>query len=92
MKVYKGHEKNTTHLEGCIAEHYSVEESILYFIKDVPDGDKGRYKRTRQRFLDDDGACDEEPLDKGKVVHLTNIQHQQVRRWVCYNGIAVWEE
>lgn len=94
MKIYKGYIKNMAHPEGCIAERYIVEESILYCMEYMPDGDRGGHKRTRQRFLDDDGECDEEPLDKGKFINLTNVQHQQVRRWVLdsYGGIADWKE
>ena len=92
MKTYKGYVKNMAHPEGCIAEHYVIEESILYCMEYMPDGDRGSHKRTHQRFLDDDGECDEEPLDKGRNVFLTNTQHQQVRRWVLdsYRGIAEW--
>ena len=92
MKTYKGYVKNMAHPEGCIAERYIIEESILYCMEYMPDGDRGSHKRTHQRFLDDDGECDEEPLDKGRNVFLTNTQHQQVRRWVLdsYQGIAEW--
>ncbi|XXG88810.1 hypothetical protein AAC387_Pa12g0973 [Persea americana] len=92
MKTYKGYVKNMAHPKGCIAEHYVIEESILYCMEYMPDGDRGSHKRTHQRFLDDDGECDEEPLDKGRNVFLTNTQHQQVRRWVLdsYRGIAEW--
>ena len=67
---------------------------MLYCMEYMPDGDRGGRKRTRQRFLDDDGECDEEPLDKGKIINLTNVQHQQVCRCVLdnYGGIVDWKE
>ncbi|XP_058067493.1 uncharacterized protein LOC131216904 isoform X2 [Magnolia sinica] len=93
MKIYKGYVKNTAHPEGCIAERYLVEESILYCVEYMPNGERGSHKHTRQRFLDEDMVCDEEPLENGKNIYLTNIQHQQVRRWVlhCYDGIYEWK-
>ncbi|XP_058108119.1 uncharacterized protein LOC131251443 isoform X2 [Magnolia sinica] len=93
MKIYKGYVKNTAHPEGCIAERYIVEESILYCMEYMPNGERGSHKHTHQRFLDEDRVCDEEPLDNGKNIYLTNIQHQQVRRWVlhCYDGIYEWK-
>ncbi|XXG41570.1 hypothetical protein AAC387_Pa01g2009 [Persea americana] len=56
MKTYKGYVKNMAHPEGCIAERYVIEESILYCMEYMPDGDRGSHKRTHQRFLDDDGV------------------------------------
>ena len=73
MKIYKGYVKNAAHPKGCIVERYIVEESILYYMEYMLDGDKGNHKRTHERFLDEDGECDEEPLDKGKNIYLTNL-------------------
>ena len=66
----------------------------MYCMEYMSNGDRGGYKRTRQRFLDDDSECDEEPLDKGKFINLTSVQHQQVHRWVLdsYGGIADLKE
>ena len=60
----------------------------------MPAGERGGHKWTHQRFLDDDGECDEELLDKRKIRCLTNIQHQQVSRRVLdnYGGIADWKD
>ena len=94
MKIYKGYVNNTAHPEGCIAERYIVEGTILYCMEYMPDGDRGGRKRMRQRFLDDDCECNEEILDKGKIINLTNVQHQRVFRCVLdsYDGIADWKE
>ena len=75
--------KTTMHSEGCIVKRYIVEESILYCMEYGLDGNikviiRGRVKGSWTMI----GECDKEPLDKGKNVYLTNIQNQQLRRWV----------
>lgn len=94
IKIYRGYVKNIAHPEGCIAERYIVKETILYCMEYMPYGDRGGRKRMRQRFLDDDGGCDEETLDKGKIINLTNVQHKHVRRCILdnYGGIVDWKE
>lgn len=95
MKTYKGYVRNPAHPEGCIAERYILEESMLYCMEYMPNGSKGSHKRAQYTFMDDGDEVDEMPLDKkGKQYKLGNVEYEQARRWVLrsFDETPVWEE
>ncbi|KAF9591130.1 hypothetical protein IFM89_002085 [Coptis chinensis] len=95
MRTFKTYVRNKRFPEGCIAERYLIEESILYCNEYMPKGGSGSHKRARNNFFDEDKGCSSEQLiGKGKVHKLTNLQHEQVRRWVleCSKDATSWRE
>ena len=61
----------------------------------MPKGGAGTHKHTREAFLDeDDEFADEIALDNGKDITLTQVQFQQVRKWVLdkYDGLDEWKK
>ncbi|KAF9613275.1 hypothetical protein IFM89_006774 [Coptis chinensis] len=95
MRTFKIYVRNKRFPEGCIVERYLIEESILYYNEYMPKGGSGSHKRARNNFFDEDKGCSSEQLiGKGKVHKLTNLQHEQVRRWVleCSKDATSWRE
>lgn len=94
MKDFKNLVRNRRYIDGCIARGYVLREASLYCMEDISvDGD-GTHKHSRPAFLDDDDEfADEMPLSKGTTFTLTQVQFEQVRRWMLskYVGIDDWE-
>ncbi|XP_058103455.1 uncharacterized protein LOC131247027 [Magnolia sinica] len=84
MRTYKKYVTNQTYPEGCIAERYILEESMMYCMDYMPDKMLGSHKRVKKIFYDegDDNADNFQIDKKGKSYLLTNVQYQQARRWV----------
>ncbi|KAF9589036.1 hypothetical protein IFM89_018298 [Coptis chinensis] len=67
----------------------------MYCMEHMPDGSKGSYKRGKERFMDDTGELtNEKPLNKKGVYRLSNVQYEQVRRWVlqCSKLSIPWQK
>ena len=95
MKTYKGYVRNKRYIEGCIAEGYIVQEASLYCMEYMPKGGADTHKHTHEAFLDeDDEFADEIALDNEKDITLTQVQFQQVRKWVLdkYDGLDEWKK
>mgnify|MGYP003362283250 CR=1 FL=1 len=95
MKIYKGYVRNKRYIEGCIAEGYIVQESSLYCMEYMTKGVDDTHKHPRELFLDDDDEfASEMPVDNGKDIILTQVQYEQVHRWVLnkHDGLEEWEK
>ena len=95
MKTYKGYVGNKRYIEGCIAEGYIIQEASYYCMEYMPKVGDGSHKHTHEAFLDEeDEFADEMPLDGGKDIILTQVQFEQVRRWILnkYDGLDEWEK
>lgn len=94
MKTFKNLVRNRRYIDGCIARGYTLREASLYCMEDLSKDGDGTHKHSRQAFLDDDDEfADEMPLSKGKTVTLTDVQFEQVRKWILskYVGLDEWE-
>ncbi|KAF9601804.1 hypothetical protein IFM89_023335 [Coptis chinensis] len=94
MRTYKGYVRNQTFVERCIQEQYLVGEAMMYCMEYIRGCDKCNHKKGRKVIMDDD-IENAYPLDKkGKEHILSNVEYQQVRKWVSkYSPENVdWEE
>ncbi|KAF9588810.1 hypothetical protein IFM89_016170 [Coptis chinensis] len=67
----------------------------MYCMEHMPNGSKGSHKRGKDRYIDDDGEfVSEKPLNKKGVHTLTNVQYEQVRKWVlqCSKVAIPWRK
>ena len=61
----------------------------------MPNPGIGSFNHSRERFVDEyDEFADEEALGNGKKVKLSNIQHEQVARYVfeTQEDVDEWRE
>jgi hypothetical protein len=95
MKTFKDYVKNTRYIGGSIAEEYITEEASLFACEYMPNPSIGSFNTCRERFIDEsDEFADEEALGKGKGVKLTNMQYEQVARYVfqTHDDVDEWRE
>jgi len=95
MKTFKDYVKNTRYIEGSIAEAYITEEASLYASEYMPKPGLGSHNPRQEPIIEDfDEFLDGMPLGKGKRVTLTNLQYEQVSRYVLgtVDGIDSWRE
>lgn len=94
MRTYKKYVMNQAYPEGCIAERYIIEESMMYCMEYYPNNTIGGHKQGLKIFNDDENAGGSQNDKKGKVYDLTGLQYQQARRWVLQHHVEnhQWEE
>jgi Domain of unknown function (DUF4218) len=88
MKVFKSYVKNRNRPEGCIAENYTVEESIKFCVGYV---ERMEYIGSMHSRND---ACDDEEgevgdygkaLSSGTSIELDDTSLLQAHRWILQN-------
>ncbi|RWR72518.1 hypothetical protein CKAN_00074600 [Cinnamomum micranthum f. kanehirae] len=86
MRTFKRYVANQRYPEGSITECFLMDESMMYAMNNVIDGENGSHKQGIKTLMDMDGDYSY-PIDKkGKVIRLDNVQYQQARKWVlCHS-------
>ena len=95
MKTFKDYVKNTRYIEGSIAEVYITEEASLYASEYMPNLGIGSHNPRQDHIIEDFNEFEHGmALDKGKRVTLTNLQYEQVARYVLGTEVDVcnWRE
>jgi len=97
MKVYKSYVKNKNRPEGCIAESYTVEESIKFcggYLKGMEaiGSTHGRNEVWDEEV--EEVILDGKPLSAPIPLELDGISWEQAHRWVLFhtNEVDPWIE
>ncbi|KAF9613361.1 hypothetical protein IFM89_007439 [Coptis chinensis] len=66
----------------------------MYCMEHMHDGSKGSYKRGKRDSWMTRRVTNEKPLNKKGVYRLSNVQYEQVRRWVlqCSKLSIPWQK
>ena len=97
MKVFKSYVKNKNRPEGCIAEKYTVEESIKICVGYVESMEYIHSMPSRnEAWNDEEGEVGQygKALSSGTSIELDKASLLQVHRWVLQNvdEIKPWIE
>ena len=82
-------------LKAVLQKDISYKKLVFTAWNIFANGGDGNHKHTREVFLDeDDEFAGQIPLDNGKDITLTQVQFEQVRRWVLnkYDGLDEWKK
>ncbi|XP_058103649.1 uncharacterized protein LOC131247266 [Magnolia sinica] len=96
MKTFKAYVRNKTRPEGCIAEQYIQEETVIFCNQYKGKQKTSLLEKLEKRFnrvipglrklediVDDDPNDDDVgPVGSGQSVILAGIEYEQARRWV----------
>ena len=97
MKVFKIYVKNKNRPKGCIAENYSLEESIKFCVGYVEGMEYiQRIPSRNEAWDDEEGEAGQyrKSLSSGTSIELDKTSLLQVHRWVFNNidEIQPWIE
>ena len=97
MKVFKSYVKNKNRPEGCIAENYTVEESIKFCIGYIEGVEYIESMPSRNEAWDnEEGELGHygKALSSGTSIELDKTSLLQAHRWVLHNvdEIESWIE
>ena len=97
MKVFKSCVKNKNRPEGCIAENYTVEESIKFSVGYVEGMEYIQSMPSRNEAWDDEeGEVGQygKALSSGNSIELDKTSLLQAHRWVLHkvDEIQPWIE
>lgn len=83
MRTYKVLGRNKNYVEGSIEKQYLVDEGARHCMEYIPEGRRKSYKcRGKITMPGDVYEGPHPPHSQGKPYTLTNIQYQQVRKWI----------
>ena len=107
MKTFKAYVRNKTRPEGCIAEQYIQEETIIYCnqyrgkqrtillekLEKRFDGVIPRQQKLKDIVDDGSNSDDVGPVGSSQSVILAGIEYEQARIWVLksHPSYDVWE-
>ena len=92
MKVFKSYVNNRNTPEGCIAENYTMEESIKFCVGYVECIEYIGSMRSRNDACDDEeGEVGDygKALSSGTSIELDDTSLLQAHRWILQNTDAV---